>query len=548
MLCYLIPLSRSTEYFVKWNGDNRTICHSMWPCSWDVAVSHFKKDDIIQITDKELNTTEKLEKFRNMTTYVLNTGGGIAGCGTIIDGSNYIPTIRDFFIEISPFNESLLYGFKFVNFNHPIMSVQGMEMFFIVDCFFTDNQVHFDFPMLIFNNVTAIMANGTISRNIVEATSLIGLSTAILGLNNMTVEENTQISRGPIPLIEFTNAASEITNSTIKNNISPNSPLFGSWFFIIVYIIQSTISNNYCGSSALIVGDSLANITIDNSSIMHNIGALVHSMTMSSINISYSRVSENYASGMSLIFAPRSVIQFLSETIVENNIVDSIISSQLTNETSLILNSTIFNNNSCVDTAFALYNSESQIINSSVSSNTVIGHPFISIQASNFTIDNSQFNSNWATEEGSVFKIIDSSLNANSSSFKENIGISSGAFDISIETNETMSYIFKNLSFYENEGFVVGSVLFSNKIPASRFESCKFSKDRFSEVNGHLNMPQTFHRCRFNMNEENDVEFSFKIETVINPDRIVYIMSIIMYILSSIVIISLYFIHHDETI
>ncbi|EAY09447.1 hypothetical protein TVAG_126080 [Trichomonas vaginalis G3] len=449
---------------------------------------------------------------------------------------------------MSPFNESLFVGLTFINFKYPIISVQGMELVYFVNCSFNNNQVSFDFPMLTFNNCTAIIANGTITKNIVEATSLVGLSTAILGLMNMTVEENTQLSRGPIPLFDFTNAASEISQTVFRNNSSPNSPLFGSWFFIIVYITKSNFTNNFCGSSALIVGDSLANITIEDSLITNNYGALVHSMTMSSINISNSKVKENFASESALVFAPRSSIQFLNQTIVENNIADSIISSQLTNETSLVLNSTIFVNNSCSDTAFALYNSNSWVINSTVSSNTVVGHPFISIQISNFTIDGSTFNSNWATNEGSVVKIEDCSVNANSSLFSENSGRLSGAFDIAIQTNETLKFVFQNLTFNSNEGKIVSSVYFSNKIPESRFEYCKFSKNRFDEVNGHLNLPQTFFRCRFNTQNNSYISFHISSTVENQPDEFVFIICLIFYVVSIILLSALILIPMDKFI
>ena len=72
MLFSFFPLFlTATEYFVKWNGDNRTICHSMWPCDWRIAVELFKKDDYIQITDKFISTPEQLQTFYNMSKYVL---------------------------------------------------------------------------------------------------------------------------------------------------------------------------------------------------------------------------------------------------------------------------------------------------------------------------------------------------------------------------------------------------------------------------------------------------------------------------------------------
>lgn len=502
---FLFYFHSATEYFVKWKGDNKTVCHPMWPCSWETAVTLFEREDIIQITDPELNTEEQLLLFQNMTKYALEIGGGIASnVNTKIDGTLFKQNQTDFFIEISPFNESLLYGFQFYNFHHPIISARGMDLFLIVNCSFYENHISYDFPLISFCNVTVIMANSTIANNSVEGTSILGLSTSILGYFNSTIENNIQLSRGPVPLFEFTNGASEITNSTIRNNISPNSPLIGSWFFIIVIVTNSTIEHNFCGSSALFVGDSLANLTFSNSSIKNNRAALLHSMTMSSINLSQTIFVNNYAAGKSLIFAPSSTIQFLNDTIVAENVADSIISSQLTNETSLSIISTKFLNNTCSDTAFALSHSESRIEETTIQNNSIINHPLISAYSSNFSINSSYFDSNWIIRSGNLIEIEDGSLDVNTSSFESNVGEKSGAFLVSLEANENFSFIFRESNFFENDGNIVDSIYFDKKIPAAQFEYCKFSKLRFEEVNGDFYSNQLFHRCRFekNMNEK----------------------------------------------
>ena len=502
----------ATEYFVKWEGDNKTVCHPMWPCKWEVAVSLFEKDDIIQITDSEIKTFDQLEMFQNMTAYVLQIGGGIASSSnTKIDGTNFNQSTTDFFLEISPFNESLLFGFDFFNFHHPILSVRGMDLFMIINCSFYDNFVVYDYPIISFCNVSVIMANSSICNNSVEGTSILGLSTSIVGYFNSTLENNIQLSRGQIPLIEFTNGASEITNSTIRNNISPNSPLIGSWFFIIVIITNTTIENNFCGSSALIVGDSLAQLTLSNATVSYNRAALIHSMTQSSVNISQTYVKKNYAAGQALIFAPRSTIQFLNDTFVEDNIVDSIISSQLSNETSLNLISTHFINNTCTDIAFALFNSESSIENTTLLDNTIIKHPMISVVLSNFSINKSTFENNWIFGEESMIIVEDGSLYVNNSDFLSNFGDKSGVFIISLEPNNSFSFIFRETNFYNNHGNYVKSVLFNKIIPPSRFEYCNFSLLRFDEVNGDLNKEQLFHRCRFERSKQNDEMESFVI-------------------------------------
>ena len=455
----------STEYFAKWGGDNKSICHPMWPCDWKIAVSLFSKDDVIQLTDSIINTSEQLEVFYNMSSYIFKIGGGLASNNAIIDGQEYNHKDRDFYLEISPFNESVLFGFHFLNFNNPILSVRGMDLFLIINCSFKNNFVSFDFPLLTFSNVTTIMANCTIFNNLVEGTSLIGLNTAILGVFNSSIESNIQISRGSIPLIEFTNAASEITNSTIKNNIIPNSPLLGSWFFIIVIVQNSIIENNNCGNSALIVGDSLANITMDNATISNNIGAILHSMTMSSINLSRSIINNNKAYDQALIFAPRSTLKFLNDTIVSENIADSIISSELSNETSLHLISTIFFNNTCTSTAFALFNSESKIQNATLISNTIINNPLLSLKISNFTINNSSFFNNWIIDKGSILFIEGSSLEVNLSNFNNNFALKSSVFEVSLNNILNHSFIFSYNNFSNNKGNNFDSIFYSKIIP-----------------------------------------------------------------------------------
>ena len=499
-----------TEYFVKWDGDDKNVCHPMLPCKWEVAVKLFQREDIIQIADPVIGGSEQLDVFRNLTKYVVNTGGGVASSvGTLVNGSGYELRDADFFLEIEPFNESILFGFSFVNFECPIVSVRGMELFTMVNCSFENNSVTLDFPMISCCNVTVIMANSTISLNVVDGSSILGLNTAILGLFNSSVRENVQMSRGPVPLIEFTNGAAEITNTTIMGNVSPNSPLLGSWFFIIVIVTNSSVQENFCGNSALVVGDSLANVTLVNSSVVGNRAALLHSMTMSSLNMSESVVSGNDAAGQAFIFAPRSTIEFFNGTVIERNIADSMISSQMTNESSLKLISTTFRNNICSDTAFALLNSESVIDNATIHANVVAAHPLLLLRMSNFTINATSFEDNWATGEGNIVEVYDGSVDVTNCILKRNKGHSVGGFHISIETNTTFNFTFTSTDFDANEGGIVDSVLFRNKIPPARFAYCNFSRFRFDEVNGDLNSGQLFHRCRFLGRAKQDAEFRF---------------------------------------
>lgn len=506
MLLWLVHFFSATEYFVRWDGDNKSICHPMLPCSWQTAVDNFEREDIIQIMDSELDTPEKLKLFQNMTEYALEIGGGISSANTtLIYGSNYIPEERDFFLEVSPFNESIIFGFSFINFQHPVISVRGKEIFMIINCSFTNCEISFDFPLISFCNVTVIIENVSIEMNQVEGTSILGLNTAIMGFFNSVFQNNIQLSRGPIPLIEFTNGAAEITNSSFTRNVTPNSPLLGSWFYIIVLLTNSTFSNNVCGSSSLIVGDSLANVTLSMSQIIDNQAAILHSMTMSSLNLSNSILARNNAAGQALVFAPRSTIHFINNTLVANNTADSIISSQLSNETSLNLISTKLVNNICADTAFAFYNSKSTIENATLKSNLIVGHTLLSLKISNFTINSTKFENNVITSEGEIVEIEDSSVEVNDTHFRNNKGSNSGAFQIGIKNNnKSLSFVFSKSSFSNNTGKVVDSVFFSEELTKARFEYCSFAKMRFEEVNGDLNSEQLFHRCRFEGNADKE--------------------------------------------
>lgn len=489
----------STEYFVKWNGDNKTICHSMWPCRWDIATRLFKRDDVIVVSDTLLKTKEQLKTFQNMTKYVLESGGKIASISrTKINGKEFDQSELDFFLEIAPLNESMLYGFDFVDFIHPVISVRGIEVFYIVNCTFSNNHVYYDYPIISFCNITVIMENVSIDNNTVEGTSILGLSTSIVGFYNGTIRNNKQLSKGISPLIEFTNAASEISNSVIENNMAPGSSLFGSWFLFILFLTNSTVQNNYCNKSALIVGDSVANLTLTNSTIFKNKAALIHSMAMSNVNLTNSNLLSNEAGNQSIIFAPKSIINFLNDSFI-NNTGSSILSTQLTNETSLTIDSTVLRNNTLFDIGFALYNSYSKIINTSLISN-ICKSTFLYLKSSNFSISKSIFYGNKVIGDGNIIDVINGSLSVNDSIFQENFGNETGAIKIDIDKDFNNDYHFKNTSFYNNDGKIVKSIYFSDVIPSSIFEYCNFGKNRFNEVNGNLNLNQIFHRCRFNQN------------------------------------------------
>lgn len=499
-LFLFIYFSRCTDYYVKWDGDNKTICHSMWPCRWDVVTQLFKREDTVVIADTLLDTKEQLEAFRNMTEYVLGTGGRVVSISrTKISGKEFVRNETDFFMEISPQNESVLYGFDFIDFHHPILSSRGIELFYVINCSFINNSVSYDFPMISFCNVTVVMQNVTIDNNEVNGTSILGLSTSILGFYNGTIRNNKQLSIGLSPLIEFTNAASEITNTVIENNMVPDSPLFGSWFLFILFLINSTVKNNICDKSALIVGDSVANLTLTNSSILKNRAALMHSMAMSSVNLTNSNLFLNDAGDQSIIFAPRSTINFLNYTIINNNTGSSILSTQLSEETSLTIDSTVLANNTLHDIGFALYNSYSRISNSSLISN-VCNSTFLYLNSSNFNISKSTFNGNKVIRKGNIVDIINGSLRIDDSLFQNNKGDETGVFKIDINNEHYHNFHFNNASFFNNNGKIVKSIYFSNVIPSSIFEYCNFSENRFNEVNGNLNNDQVFYRCRFKQN------------------------------------------------
>jgi hypothetical protein len=392
-----------------------------------------------------------------------------------------------------------LFGFIFENFSFPIISVRGKELFQMTNCTFQDNSVLFDFPMVSFANVTVVLANVSFLQNSVEGSSILGLNYAIMHFYNSTINNNIQLSRG-IPLMELTGGGAVFGNSTIESNVSPYSPLFGSWMLILLIVINSTVQNNFCGSSSLIVGDAIANVSLLNSTIMDNRAALLHSMTMSSLEVSESTVSGNIAAGQALIFAPRSKIDFLNKTIISDNIVDSIISFQLSNQSSVSLVSAIFKNNTCSDTAFALYNSESRINNTILSGNTVVGHSLLSLKISNFTIDNSSFEENWCSDEGNLIEIEEGSLDVKTTKFLRNRGFNA-PIRISIDSDQIFPLSFAMSVFGNNSGRSAGSVYFSHKHVPLEFKYCNFSGFRFDEVGGDLNDQQLFHRCRFGHRE-----------------------------------------------
>ena len=532
MLSFFLFLCSSTDYFVKWNGDNRTICHQMWPCNWSIAVNMFKRGDIIRLADAFLSTKEQLHAFQNLTEYVLNVGGEVSANNCTIDGTNFSSEERDFFLQVSPFNESAIFGFSFRNFHCPVISLRGMDMFLVMNCSFINNSVAYDYPIFTLTNITVICENTLIANNTVDSTSVVGLSTAILALYESVVENNVQKSKGPIPLFELTNGASILQNTSVRNNVCPGSPLFASWFYIIFVVNNTVIMNNNYDDSSMIVGDSIANVNITNSTVKENRGALLHSMTMSSLFLEETIFKDNNSTNQALIYAPRSKVEFLNHTVVANNIADSITSSQMSNESSLVVSDTILANNTCADTAFALSHGESKISNSTLASNIVKQHAFIDIQQSNFTIDGSIFDSNFAPDDGTLIKISDCSLHVNTSVFTGNSGGMSGAFEIAIENNESHSFIFRKTRFADNNGKNVSSVFFSKKLPPVRFEYCNFSRKRFDEVNGDLNKPQLFHRCRFIRQINEGFSFSFRFNSEEMPNANVFIISFTSYVIT----------------
>jgi hypothetical protein len=458
----LVAACLCVEYHVKWDGDDRPICHPMIPCKWEVAVPLFEREDVIVITDSQISTPGQLSLFQNLTAYTLSVGGAVAStCNSVVDGSCYAPNGTDFFLELSPFNESHLFGFTFANFTFPVISVRGKELFQMTNCTFQGNSISFDFPMMSFANVTTVLVNVSILQNSVEASSILGLNYAIAHFYNSSISNNIQLSRG-IPLMELTGGGAVFGNSTIENNVSPYSPLFGSWMLILLIVINSTVQNNFCGSSSLIVGDAIANVSLLDSTVIDNRAALLHSMTMSSLEVSGAIVSGNTAAGQALIFAPRSKIDFLNKTIISSNIADSIISFQLSNQSSVSLVSVIFRNNICSDTAFALYNSESRINSTVLAGNTVVGHSLLSLKISNLTIDDSSFEENWCSGEGNLIDIEDGSLDVKTTKFLGNRGFIA-PIRISIDSDQRFPLSFAESVFSNNYGRSAGSVYFSHK-------------------------------------------------------------------------------------
>jgi hypothetical protein len=210
----LAAACRCVEYHIKWDGDDRPICHPMIPCKWEVAVRLFEREDAIVIADSRISAPGQLSLFQNLTAYTLSVGGAVASTSNcVVDGSCYAPNGTDFFLELSPFNESNLFGFTFANFSFPVISVRGKELVQMTNCTFQSNSMSFDFPMASFANVTVVLVNVSILQNSVEGSSILGLNYAIMHFYNSSINNNIQLSR-VIPLMELTGGVAVFWNST----------------------------------------------------------------------------------------------------------------------------------------------------------------------------------------------------------------------------------------------------------------------------------------------------------------------------------------------
>lgn len=409
--------SLCNEIYTKINGTDSNVCHILSPCSFKYAKKQIEKGDIVFMKDKEICNSDELESLKDLFNYGLSKGATFVSKNMIVNGTNYIEKSISF-IVVQDAIDSRIHGFYFTGFHSTISCFRTVERGVFSNCSFVKNHIIGGFGLLCFGVGKCKMEDCYIAENSVYNTSLISMFSTHLYLNMTIIENNNILHKSKEPLLFAVNSVCEYTNTTIRYNSSPYSPLhkfdfrscFGFW----------NCTFEYNKHPEILLCDGTCEFNFTNNTISNNMGIFFAASENASVTFNESEIINNYSPDMPLFYIPGGSFFINHPCIFKNNIGASLIDTR-GDKSFIDINKGIFINNQMNDFIIGNnFGSFMKIKNSYFSDNIIINGSSILNDDSSTNIIKTKFLRNKPV----AFNIIKGKAFISNCLFKLNYGVS----------------------------------------------------------------------------------------------------------------------------
>ena len=308
--------SASKEIYTKLSGLNNTFCHLLAPCSYEIASKIVKSQDFIFIQDSKIETSEDIERARLLFNQALAVGATVASENTTINGTNYKPVGLSF-IVVQSADKSRIHFFTFTGFKTPILCFRHIEEGVISSCTFVRNSVVGNIGMMLFGVGKCKFDYCYIAENTVANTTLIAMFSTHLYLNMTVIERNYVEQNTRQSLLYAINSVCEYTNTTIRNNASPFSPLHQFEFRSCFGFWNVTWENNH--HPEMLLCDGTCEFNFSNNTIRNNQGVFLSTSQNSVVTFNESEFYNNFSGDKPMFDIPGSEFVVFQPAVFKDN-------------------------------------------------------------------------------------------------------------------------------------------------------------------------------------------------------------------------------------
>ncbi|OHS99387.1 hypothetical protein TRFO_34156 [Tritrichomonas foetus] len=309
MLIHLFSFfAACSDYYTALNGADNDFCHLLQPCSFERVVKKVRPKDIIFIKGDYIGEPDDLEKARVLFNSALAQGVIVASDNMTINGTK-LQNVGFSFIVVQSTEEPRIHSFHFTGFSCSIACFRTVEKGVISNSYFTHNHVKGGIGLLSFGVGKCKLDECVLVENTVLNSSLISMFSTHLYLNMTLIERNFVKSNSRQALLFAINSVCEYTNTTIRFNSSPHSPLHQFEFRSCFGFWNCTFEFNKHPETMLCDGTCEFNFT--NTTISNNMGSFLTTSVHSVVSFNESSIINNFSGDRPLFYLPGSEFYIL---------------------------------------------------------------------------------------------------------------------------------------------------------------------------------------------------------------------------------------------
>jgi hypothetical protein len=253
---------------------------------------------------------------------VLSEGAIIMSENMTVNGSRY-SSVGQSFIVVQSAADSRIHRFHFTGFRTTIACFRTVEKGVISESTISRNHVVGGIGLLVFGVGKCKLDCCNLTENSVCNTSLIGMFSTHLYLNLTFIERNYVVHNSRQALLFAINSVCEYTNTTIRGNHSPFSPLHQFEFRSCFGFWNCTFEENK--HPELMLCDGTCEFNFTNTTIVKNMGSFLATGLNSSVSFNESLVEYNFSGEMPLFDIPASQFIIFHPCVFRHNVGSSIV-------------------------------------------------------------------------------------------------------------------------------------------------------------------------------------------------------------------------------